>query len=122
MRRAAALTVLGLRVAYGAGLVVATERLGRPWLGAGVSAAPAKVGLRGLGAREVALHGGAIAAALRGEPLRPWLGLSLVGDVTDIAWTYLGRAEVPDDAPRKTALVAGGSALLTLAVAALVDE
>ena len=49
--------------------------------------------------REVALHGGAIAAALRDEPLRPWLAASLAGDVTDIVWTYLGRAEVPDGAP-----------------------
>ena len=122
MTRAAALAVLGLRVAYGAGLVAATERLGRPWLGAGVAQAPAKVGLRALGVREVALHGGAIAAALRGQPLRPWLVASLAGDVTDIVWTYLARDEVPDGAPVKTLGAAGGSALLTLAVAALVDE
>jgi cyclopropane-fatty-acyl-phospholipid synthase len=120
--RAPALTVLGLRVAYGAGLIAAPERLGRPWLGPAVAGAPVKVPLRALGVREVALHAGAAAAMLRGEPLRPWLGLSVLGDVTDIAWTTFGRRELPAGAPGKTALAAGGSALLSLAVAALVSE
>jgi hypothetical protein len=122
LSRTAALTVLGLRIAYGAGLVAAPARLGRPWLGDAVEGAPVQVPLRGLGVREVALHAGAVAAALRDEPLRPWLGLSLAGDVTDIAWTFLGRREVPAGAARKTAIVAGASALLTIAVAALVEE
>ena len=122
LARTAALTVLGLRIAYGAGLVAAPERLARPWLGDAVEGAPVKVPLRGLGVREIVLHAGAAGAALRGEPLRPWLGMSLVGDVTDIVWTVIGRDELPGDAPRKTVLAAGGSALLTVAVAVAVGE
>ena len=41
--------------------------------------------LRGLGAREIVVHGAAIAAALRGAPLRPFLAASAAGDVADIA-------------------------------------
>ena len=38
--RIAALTVLGLRMAYGAGLLAAPGRLSRRWLGDGVIARP----------------------------------------------------------------------------------
>ena len=66
-------TVFGLRVAYGAGLVAAPEKITRSWLGADVDGDPAKVALRGLGGREIVLHGFGIAAAAHGRPLRPWL-------------------------------------------------
>ena len=61
--RAAAIAVLSLRVAYGAALVVAPGRLTRSWLGPAGGEPPAAVAVRGLGAREVALHGAAIVAA-----------------------------------------------------------
>jgi len=108
--------VLAFRVAYGAGLIVAPERLSKTWLGPVDDAA--KVALRGIGGREIAVHGFAIAAAVRGRPLAPWLAVSIAGDVNDIVATYAGRQGIPDDAPKKTALVAGGSAALSAAVLA----
>ena len=63
--RTATVAVLGLRVAYGAGLIAAPARLARRWLGPAAGTPPAQVPLRGLGAREIVLHGGALAAALR---------------------------------------------------------
>ena len=78
--------------------------------------------LRALGVREILLHAGAVMAALRGAPLRPWLAASIAGDVSDIAWTTAGRRQLPDGALAATALVAGGSALISAAVAAAVDE
>ena len=95
--RAAAIAVLSLRVAYGAALVVAPGRLTRSWLGPAGGEPPAAVAVRGLGAREVALHGAAVVAALRGLPLRPWLALSIGGDVSDIAATAAGRRGIPDE-------------------------
>lgn len=84
MRRAAA-AVLGFRVAYGAALLIAPGKVaGNRWLGPGARQPAATVALRGLGAREVAVHGGAV---------RPWLAAS----------------------------VAGGSAALTVVVAAALD-
>ena len=112
--RVAAIAVLAFRVAYGAGLIVAPERLSKNWLGPVDDAA--KVALRGIGGREIAVHGFAIAAAVRGRPLAPWLAVSIAGDVNDIVATYAGRQGIPDDAPKKTALVAGGSAVLSAAV------
>lgn len=113
--RAAAIAVLSLRIAYGAALAAAPARLSRGWLGP--IGAPAGVALRGLGAREIAVHGVALAAALRGAPLRPWLAVSIAGDLGDIAATAAAGSHLPEGAVAKTAAVAGGSALVTAAVA-----
>ena len=94
--RTAALTLLGLRVAYGAALIVAPERLRRRWLGPAAGAPSTQVPLRGLGAREIVVHGAAIAAALRDAPLRPFLAASVAGDLADIAATVAGRGGLPD--------------------------
>jgi hypothetical protein len=75
-----------------------------------------QVPLRALGMREVVLHTGALAAAARGRDVRPWLAASIAGDLTDIASTVLGREQLPDGAVQATALVAGGSALVSAAL------
>jgi hypothetical protein len=122
MLRIAALTLLGLRVAYGAGLVAAPERLTRRWLGPAAGAPPTQVPLRGMGAREVVVHGAAIAAVLRDAPLRPYLAASAAGDLADIVATVAGRRGLPDGSAAATLAVAGGSALLTAGLAAAVDR
>jgi hypothetical protein len=115
--RTAAATVLALRVGYGAALIAAPERLARRWLGPDSSRAPAQVPLRALGMRELLIHVGGLAALLRGETVRPWLGASIAGDLTDIAATVAGRSELPAGAASATAVVAGVSALLSAVVA-----
>jgi hypothetical protein len=120
--RTATLAVLALRVAYGAGLIAAPERLARRWLGPGAGAPPTQVPLRGLGAREIVVHGAAIAAALGHRPLRPFLAASVAGDLADILATVAGRRGLPEGAARATLAVAGGSALLTAGLAAAVDR
>jgi hypothetical protein len=114
--------VLGLRIAYGLGLLAVPARLGTGWLGDDAGTQPVKVPLRGLGGREVAVHTAALLATLGGAPVRPWLAVSIAGDVTDIAATTAGRGELPSGAAAKTAGVAGVSAALTLVAAALVDD
>ena len=122
MLRTATLTLLGLRVAYGAGLIVAPERLTRRWLGPAAGAPPTQVPLRGMGAREIVVHGAAIAAALNDLPLRPFLAASAAGDLADILATVAGRDGLPKGSAPATLAVAGGSALLTAALAAAVDR
>ena len=102
MLRTATLAVLGLRVAYGAALIVAPERLALRWLGPAAGAPPTQVPLRGLGAREIVIHGAAIAAALQGKPVRPFLAASATGDVADIVATVAGRRGLPDGAAPAT--------------------
>jgi len=115
--RAATIATLGLRVAYGLGLIVAPERIGRRWLGSASAKAPTQVPLRALGAREIVLHAGALASVLSDGQVRPWLLGSVAGDVTDLAATVVGRGELPAGAARATALVGGGSALISIALA-----
>jgi hypothetical protein len=119
--RTAAAALLGLRVAYGVALVAAPERLARRWLGPSAQAGPTQVPLRALGVREAILHGGALWATLNGAPVRPWLGASIAGDLSDIAATAVARTELPGESPVATAVVAGASAALSAAFAALVD-
>jgi hypothetical protein len=114
--RAGTIAVLGVRIAYGVTLMIAPGRLTLRWLGPDSSRAPAQVPLRGLGAREIVLHTGAVIAAVRDRPLRPWLAGSIAGDCADIAATVIGRAELPDGAPLATAVVAGASALISAAL------
>ena len=93
--RAATFALLGLRVAYGVALIAAPERLALRWLGPAAGEAPTQVPLRGLGAREIVVHGAAIAAALHDLPVRPFLAASAAGDLADIAATVGGRRGLP---------------------------
>jgi hypothetical protein len=121
--RGATVAILSFRIAYGAALVVAPARVaGNRWLGAGAREPAAQVSLRGLGAREVALHGLALAAFVGGAPVRPLLAASIAGDLTDIGSTALARQGLPDGSTAATAAVAGGSALATAALAVLADD
>jgi hypothetical protein len=121
MLRAATYTLLGLRVAYGVALIAAPERLALRWLGPATEKPPTQVALRGLGAREIVVHGAAIAAVASGKPVRPFLAASAAGDLADIAATVAGRDGLPDGAAPATLAVAGGSALLTAGLAAAVE-
>lgn len=111
-----ALAVLGFRVAYGAALLVAPQKVVKSWLGPTGDAT--EVALRGLGAREVGIHSAGIVAVLSGADVRPYLAVSIAGDLSDIASTAIGRRGLPSGSAPKTAAVAGGSAALTALVLA----
>jgi hypothetical protein len=114
--------VLAFRVAYGAALLIAPGKVaGKRWLGPGAYEPAATVALRGLGAREVALHGIALASLRSGAPVRPWLAASIAGDLADVAAAFASGSGLPDGSPAATAAVAGGSAALTAAVAAALE-
>jgi hypothetical protein len=115
--RAAAAAVLISRVAYGVGLIAAPERLAAGWIGAPASSPAGQVPLRALGAREAVLHGAALIALVRDEPLRRWFVASIAGDLTDVLATIAARREVPGKAPALTVLLGGGGAALSAAVA-----
>ncbi len=120
--RGLAVAVLGLRIAYGAGLIAAPARLAERWLGAEADRAPTQVPLRALGTREIVLHVGGLLAALRDRPLRPWLLASAAGDLTDVAATFAGRRQLPDGSALATLAVGGGSAVASGVLALVVDR
>lgn len=120
--RKIAAAVLSLRVVYGIALLVAPQRLAGRWLGPDSARAPTQVALRGLGAREIIVHAAALAALRGGRPLRGFLAASIAGDLADVVATVAGQDELPEGSGKATVLVAGGSALLTAGVAALVER
>src|SRR3954468_22680978 len=117
--RVVAAAVAGLRMAYGVALAVAPGAVGSKWIGGDARRRPTGVALRALGTRDAALQAGTLAAALRGEPVRPWLLAAIAGDATDMVATAGASGDVPDDAPRKPLAVAGGSAAVSGLLAAL---
>jgi hypothetical protein len=120
--RQAAVVVAALRIAYGAALAVAPARTTRNWLGDDSARPATGVALRALGAREIVLHAGAVAAAVTGAPVRPWFLASIGGDCSDVAATFAAASHLPDGAPVKTLAVAGGSAALSAAVLTVLDK
>jgi hypothetical protein len=118
----AAAAVLSFRIAYGLALLIAPGKVaGNRWLGPGARQPAATVALRGLGAREVAVHGIALATLVRGGAVRPWMAASVAGDLADVGSAFISRDGLPDGSATATAAVAGGSAALTAAVAAGLD-
>lgn len=121
--RKAAVAVAALRIAYGAALAVAPARTTKSWLGGDAALPAGTVALRALGAREIVLHAGAVAAAVADAPVRPWLMASIVGDCADVASTFAAdSSRLPDRAALKTLVVAGSSAAISAAVLAALDE
>lgn len=97
----------GLRAVYAAGLLVAPDRVARPWLG-DVHPAAAAIATRGLGARELALCVGAVAAVMSGAPARPWLLACVASDATDVAATLAADGDaLPPRSKPGTVLAAG---------------
>lgn len=114
--------VLLLRVCYGVALLAAPRRVALRWLGEDVTRAPAQVALRALGTREVVLHSGALLAVRRDAALRPWLAASVAGDLTDVIATAAERRRLPAGSPLATLAVGGGSALISVLLAAAVER
>jgi hypothetical protein len=121
-RRGLTSALLGLRVAYGAALILAPAQLTRRWLGDVAQRPGGAVSLRALGAREVALHTAALWAAWTRAPLRPWLAASIAGDLTDVIATTAARRGLPEGSAPATLAVGAGSALLTALLAAAVPR
>jgi hypothetical protein len=107
-----------LRIAYAIALLVAPGRTARPWLGAAPATPGGEVAVRGLGARDLAISAGALAAATRGGQTRWWLAACAASDGVDVAATLAADSEgLPPRAKLGTALAAGafGAAAAALA-------
>jgi hypothetical protein len=118
--RIATAVTLGARIAYGAVMLVAPQKIGRKWLGTPADEPGGRVALRAVGGREVAVHGVALVALLRGAPVWPWLVASIGGDLTDVTATVAAGDGLPDGSVRATIATGGGSAVLTAVMLALV--
>jgi hypothetical protein len=112
MRPRALLTTLALgRLAIGAGLTAKPDGpLGAGWVGAAESSRPTSAMLfRAVGARDMALALGTLAALRQGSRLRPWLLAATLADVADLLATFAAGRAVPLQGKATIVAFAGGA-------------
>jgi hypothetical protein len=110
----------GLRIAYALALLALPARTARPWLGDAVEEPGATIAIRGLGARDLALAAGGIAAVVSERSSRPWLAACAASDAADLAATLIADGErLPRKSKPGTVLAAGAFGAAGAALAAL---
>ena len=122
IRRAAT----GLSVAralFGVAMIVAPRRIGEAWIGEPGGYQRVGVLTRSLGARDVVLGVGAATALVseNGAATRLWLGGQALADLIDLAGTVSARDHLPQRGFRQTVVLAGASAVVAGAAAAVLD-
>lgn len=122
LKQAATALSLG-RVAVGAAMILAPERIAEAWIGDAGRSVRVSVLTRSVGARDIALGGGAAYSLLRGDDdaARVWLAAQALSDVVDFIATVAARERLPDNGVKATAALAGGSAAIAGVAAASLD-
>jgi hypothetical protein len=124
MNSRAMLTMLAAgRLAIGALLVARPQGpAGAGWVG-GEEASRPSTGLlfRSVGARDMALALGTLAAQRSGSPLKPWLLGATLADVTDLYATFAAGRAVPKAGKAAITLLAGGAIVQQLALTRSVE-
>lgn len=113
--RGGATAVAAGRVALGLTALAFPSVPARPWVGAGVGNLAVRVFGRALGARDVALGLGALAALRRpgaAGPARAWVAAGALSDALDVAATVSSWRELPRSGRWLVAVSAGGAALV----------
>jgi hypothetical protein len=110
--------VAAARIGFGVALVVSPGRVTSLWLGSDAGRPGARVVTRGLGARDVALGIGALAAA--DSQLQPWVAAAIVADTADLVGTVGAGKSLPlTGRVLVGAVAAGGAVLGAIALAGL---
>jgi len=106
------------RVAFGAALLAPPHVVAARWLGADAERPGARVAIRGLAARDLALALGAADAVRRSASPRPWLVAAVACDLADVAASLAAGDALPSRARAGTVALAGASALAGATLAA----
>ena len=104
---------LGLvRIVFGCALFLMPNFIARLWTGGAGDDVTTDLGLRGMGARDVALGAGLVRALDRGTPVQGWLEAGVLSDSADAVGTLMNWRDLP--AWRSLPLLAAeiGTALL----------
>ncbi len=125
LRRGATAVAAG-RVAIGVTALAWPAVPARPWVGAAADNVAARVFGRALGARDLALGLGALAAlqgpAAAAGPARAWVGAGALSDALDVAATLASWRELPRFTRWLVVASAGGAALAGVAGALVADR
>jgi hypothetical protein len=100
------------RVALGVTAVAFPSMVARPWVGATADGTAGRVLGRALGARDIALGLGALAALRQGPgEARAWVAAGALSDACDVAITAAAWRELPRGTRWLVATSAGGAAI-----------
>ncbi len=104
------------RVLYGIGFLAAPRPVAGGWIGPAAMLPPVKVLTRAVGARDLVLGAGALAALAdeRADP-RPWFAAQLVCDATDFLATRAAGRTLPKRGRRFGLVMAGASTAIAAA-------
>jgi hypothetical protein len=111
------------RLAIGVALVVRPDGpMGAGWVGEAEARRPGPALLiRAIGARDVALALGTVAARRTGASLRPWLLGASLADAADLLGTLAAGRAVPRSGRLGVPLLAGGAIAAQIAVLRAID-
>lgn len=111
------------RLAIGALLVARPQGpVGAGWVGGEEAGRPSTGMLfRSVGARDMALALGTLAAQRSGSPLKPWLLGATLADSVDLVATFAAGRAIPKAGKAAIALLAGGAIVQQLAIARTVE-
>ena len=104
------------RVAIGATLVVAPERVTEGWIGRDAERPGARVLGRAVGMRDLALGAGALVALRRGDSAWGWLAGAAAADAADFGATVAAGRRLPALGRYAVPAIAGGSAVMHVAL------
>jgi len=94
---------------FGVGLAVVPGKLASGWIPDDAGREQTQIVLRGLGARDIALAGGTVAAVLNDEDVRPWLISAMACDTADIVAAFVAGDSLPSRARWGTLALAGAA-------------
>lgn len=117
LRRGATAVAVG-RVALGLAALTFPSLPSRPWVGAAADDLAARVFARALGARDLALGLGALAAFQRQESPSTWVAAGALSDALDVAASVASWRELPPVTRWLVAGSAGGAAVIGATAAA----
>lgn len=100
------------RLSFGVVAFLAPRHAAKLWTGEDITGTTAVMGLRGAGARDIALGLGLLIALKEEAPVRGWLEAGALSDAGDALSTFLSRREL--SAPRSLLGVAGSGAAVVL--------
>ncbi len=116
-------TLAAGRLVIGAALVAKPQsQVGAGWVGGEEAARPATALLfRSVGARDMALGLGTLAAQRSGSPLKPWLLGATLADAIDLFATFAAGRAIPKSGKAAIVLFAGGAIVQQLSIARTVE-
>ncbi len=114
-------TMACARIAIGATLLAAPRRAGGRWIGPVADDGAARVAIRALAARDLAIGVGTLRALTGEEPARPWALAGAASDLVDAAATVLALRQVGLRRAIPAIAIALGAGVYTISIADQID-